>query len=210
MAQSKLVPEKAREACYKLLSVCYQLPSQEWHQVQLIDGLAQALEILNSEAAVDARAMLYIVDETKDLTQLQVDFSKLFVGPSRLLAAPYASVYLGNERQVMTETTAEVVEFYHKIGIDIAESKEIPDHIRVELEVMYYLSLKERRSINEENVEEENMYKAFQKEFLERYLGIWIDDFTAQLEKEAPSDFFKHLARVTATFIHEDIARFQY
>jgi TorA maturation chaperone TorD len=207
MTQYVLIPEKTREACYKLLSVCYQLPSSEWQQIELIDGLVQTFEVLNSEALSDGKDMKCIIDETDDFTPLQVDFAKLFIGPSRLLAAPYASVYLGRERQIKTESTNEVLEFYYKVGLDIENNMEIPDHIRVELEVMYYLALKERLAKKEGNMEEEKLYAGYQKEFLLKHLGTWVDAFTDDVAKEAANDFYKHLAKVTAIFIKEEIRK---
>jgi len=208
MTQDVLAPERAREATYKLLSVCYQLPTSEWQVVQLIDGIVQALEVLGSESIDDAKAMKVIVDNTKDFIPLQIAFSKLFVGPMDLLAAPYASVYLGKERQVKTATTMEVLEFYHKVGLDINnEVREIPDHIRVELEVMYYLCLKGRVAEREGDIEEASKYVQFQSDMLFKHIVTWIDRFTDDIEKESPHELYKHLAKVTRTFIQEEQAR---
>ncbi len=48
---------------------------------------------------------------------LKVEFSKLFVGPYKLFAAPYGSVYLDDERKVMGDSTLDVKNRYREAGL---------------------------------------------------------------------------------------------
>ncbi|OEH86690.1 hypothetical protein BHU72_10320 [Desulfuribacillus stibiiarsenatis] len=153
--------------------------------------------------------MLEIVEGTEDFTDLQVDFAKLFVGPDRLLAAPYGSVYLDGGRRVMGDSTMAALAFYDKIGLQMSkEQKELPDHIEVELEVMYFLLYKERTLRKEDNAELADAYLADIKEFLTEQIGAWVDAFVGDVEKEAEQEFYKLLADVTRTLIAEEKQRF--
>ncbi|OEF96486.1 TorD/DmsD family molecular chaperone [Desulfuribacillus alkaliarsenatis] len=208
MTQDVLAPERAREAAFKLLSVCYELPSSEMNKVQLFQGLIQTLELLESDAVEEAKAMKKIADETDNWLPLQIAFSKLFVGPLKLLAAPYGSVYLDKGRQIMAQSTMDVQVFYNKAGIGIdKDKKEIPDHIKVELEAMYVLCFKARVAEQEGDIDEAARFTKLQNEMLVEHLSTWVGEFTNDVEKETPHDFYKHLARVTRTFINEEKAR---
>jgi len=83
--------ESSRMTVFRLLSDCYFLPDP---------GLSEKLENLESNMVnVCQPAIKWVQNMRKefeagaDLEPLKVDFSKLFVGPYKLSAAPYGSVY---------------------------------------------------------------------------------------------------------------------
>jgi putative dimethyl sulfoxide reductase chaperone len=49
-------------------------------------------------------------------------------------AIPYASVYFGKDGLVLGEEAFKVNQFYKRCGLEIEESRELPDHLAVELE----------------------------------------------------------------------------
>lgn len=76
--------------------------------------------------------------------ELAVEYARLFVGPFGLRAPPYGSVYLDNQRSVMGPSTMETIRCYEDEGLARDdEFNELPDHIVVELEFMYYLSYRQ-------------------------------------------------------------------
>ena len=191
-----------RREAYQLLSACYYLPEED--TLEKLTVLERTLGVACPEA-VEPAAMMR--DET-DLEQLKVDFSRLFVGPFKLLAPPYGSVYLESGRQVMGASTVDAKNRYQEAGLDISgEVKEAPDHIALELEFMYYLVFKEIEVLEQSDLERVMDYLRKQQQFLERHLGAWMSKFAANVEQNATTDFYKSLAAITKLFVQKDIHR---
>lgn len=134
-----------------------------------------------------------IIDKIDDIKDLQIDYSRLFVGPFELLSAPYGSVYLEDGRKTFGDSTVDVVQFYQQENLSL-EFKELPDHIAVELEFLYYLMAKELMFLDHDNLKQANLYLEKQKQFINRHLANWINDFTDLVIKHANCDFYKQVA----------------
>ena len=197
MVKSKaiLFHNEYRRDSYKFLSECYYLPDE---------GLVKTLNNLNA-----SRGGLYL-DIAKhcpgmsDIDSLIIDYSKLFVGPYGLLAPPYGSVYLEDTDRVMGNSTADVRKKYSEEGLDIS-LKEAPDHIAIELEFMYFLVFKEIEATKNHDLSNTTRYKEKQRAFLETHLGVWVSDFASKVEASAQTEFYKYLARVTKSFVTNDV-----
>ena len=138
------------------------------------------------------------------LESLKIDYSKLFVGPYGLLAPPYGSVYLEDTRRVMGNSTMDVRNTYREEGLDIG-LKEAPDHITIELEFMYFLIHKEVEAIRISDSVTAAGYLKKQRVFLETHLGAWVSEFANNVEANAQTSFYKNLARLTKSFVEEDL-----
>ena len=191
--------EELRAVAYKRLSTCYYLPEQE--TLDQLGDLEAALSQICPEAVADVASMR----QEADLDRLKIDFSQLFVGPFKLLAAPYGSVYLEGQRAVMGASTIDAEKCYLEAGLDIADSlNDAPDHIAVELEFVYYLIYQEIKAYGNGNADDAAGWLQRQQSFLNRHVGIWSEDFTAAVEQSAKTAFYRHLARATRLFIAGD------
>ena len=198
-----LYRERARGEAYKLLAECYYLPTP---------GLTGKLTDLEQQmSGVCTEAMLYIkkmyeeIKRLDDLDALALDFSRLFLGPYKLHAPPYGSVYLDGERQIMGKSTLEVRNKYREAGLDVStDFRNPPDHISAELEFMYFLILKEIEAIEDSDIDTAISLLERQRAFLREHLGAWVFDFADTVEEKAETDFYKNLARATRTFIEEN------
>lgn len=204
LVESLLAREEARQRSYRLLSKGYSMPEKstlkEWIDLEnLVVGVCP-------EAAVHALKMSEEIKEIGSTEPLKVDYSKLFVGPYRLLAPPYGSVYLEGERKIMGNSTLDVRNRYREAGVDISAAfKEPPDHIAAELEFMHYLILKEIEAIRNGDFKSALQYLQKQKRFLKNHLGVWVSEFTNSVEAKAETEFFKHLAKFTKIFVKKDL-----
>lgn len=199
-AEHFLHREMNRSDAYKLLSACYYLPEED-----TLGKLAQLEEAMGGVCAEAAEHVSDMGGET-EIEQLRIDYSKLFVGPFKLLAPPYGSVYLEGGRRVMGESTLDAHNRYREVGLDISgDLKEVPDHIAIELEFMYYLVLKEIEAIGNSDFENALDYLNKQKGFLEDHLGVWVSEFANIVEENAGTDFYRNLARVTKVFVKRDL-----
>jgi len=199
-AESFLQHEVNRRESYKMVSTHYYLPEE--NTFETLAGLEEALGRVCVEAAKHVPNMR----EDTELGQLTLDYSRLFVGPFELHAAPYGSVYLEPERKVMGDSTIDVRNRYKEVGLDLSRSlKEAPDHIAIELEFMYYLIFKEIESIAKNELENAMDYLRRQKEFLEDHLGAWVPEFADDVVKNASTDFYRSLAGATKVFVQKDL-----
>lgn len=204
--------QQQRANCYKLLSLCYYQPDKE------IGSIITALNSEISEIVPEAVGLLEgITQELKehqdDLNYFLIDYAKLFVGPFNVLASPYSSVYLDHARRVMGDSTLDASKMYRKAGLEISgDLKDVPDHIKVELEFMQYLILQhisnEDSSCEDNSAEgistEENSILALQKEFMYSHLALWLPDFCQTVINNAQTVLYKNLAEVTKIFMSRD------
>ena len=195
--------ESSRMKGFRLLSDCYFLPDA---------GLSEKLESLEfnmanvCEPAIEwVQGMRKEFEACADLESLKVDFSKLFVGPYKLFAAPYGSVYLDRERQIMGDSTLDVKRRYREAGLDTARNfKDAPDHISAELEFMYYLIFKEIEAFANSDIEAAIDFIQKQKSFLEDHLMAWVPEFANNIIKNAENPFYPNLAKATTAFLDEN------
>ena len=86
-----------------------------------------------------ALSMLENVDEHVIRT-FEYDYNRLFVGPNQLLASPFESSYRNYEGNIMQQETLKVRNFYHYVGLQVADEGQFPDdHIQFELEFILHL-----------------------------------------------------------------------
>jgi len=191
-----LIKERQREESYKLLADCYHLPDERL-----------AARITGADETADGlRAQITeFLPVDKELEPLTIDFSGLFIGPFKLLAPPYGSVYLEGKRTVMGESTIDVKRRYLDEGLEMG-IKEAPDHIAAELEFMYFLIFREMESLKRAEEEAAFSYLKKQNEFLTIHLGAWVAEFTGGVEANAETGFYKNLAHLTRRFIKRDIS----
>ncbi len=105
---------------------------------------------------------------------------------------------------VMGDSTMDVKRRYHEAGLDLSV-KEVPDHIALELEFMYFLVFKESVAIQEGGAEA-TVYQDRQVSFLQTHLAVWVPEFADQVIEHAQTDFYRNLARTTKSFIEKDLS----
>ena len=199
-----LLREQARALCFKSLSECYFLPSLEL--LQHVRELEKHLAWLSDEAKRYASFMREELESLENLDSLKVDYARLFVGPYKLSAPPYGSVYLEGERKIMGMSTDAVRDAYREAGLDVAEDfHELPDHIAAELEFMYFLVCKELEKALALDLQSTLAYIERQTHFLASHLAAWVASFARDVETGAEGDFYKNLVRCTKVFVEENL-----
>jgi TorA maturation chaperone TorD len=182
-----------RADSYKLLSECYYLPDNAL--IQKVVHIAKTNQFF-------AELGDYIPSAV-ELESVKIDFTKLFIGPFKLLAPPYGSVYL-EDNKFMGDSTIDVGKFYEEEDLEIV-IKDAPDHIAMELECMYYLVAKQIQATNEGNLQDVLLYQQKQKAFLCSHLTRWLPEFTEKVQNSAQTVFYKKLAQLTEMFVQKDL-----
>lgn len=207
MSEELVEIEKVRGYGYKLLSVLYGLPQKEWQDNKIIDDLQTVLEALNVAGNDDVRKLKETFETITDFEELQAEYAKLFVGPCRLLVPPYGSVYLEG-RRIMGDSTMAAIDFYEEVGVKLSEKiKEVPDHIKVQLEVMYYLLFKESLAVQNGDEAAADEFAQWQVDFFNVHFMSWALAFTNELAEKSEHDFYLNLARVTTRFLTDEKSR---
>ncbi|MBT6341703.1 MAG: molecular chaperone TorD family protein [Desulfobacula sp.] len=202
--QNIITHETARQDAYKSLANLYRLPEKTIQEN--LDVLTEQLMILNSKSASYLTDMQTDFDQNSDLDLLKVEFTRLFIGPYSLPAPPYGSVYIENERKVMGDSTMDARKRYQHFGLDIPGNfKDVPDHITVELEFIFFLIFKEIVHIQSNLPEQAQELLFHQKSFHTDHLNIWIPEFTDCVIEYTGTQFYRNLATATKIFITEEL-----
>jgi len=139
------------------------------------------------------------------LAELRQDYTAMFIGPGHLLAAPWESVYLTEERLTFGEPTLAVREFYLRHGLEFAKKNSEPDdHFGLEMEFMSKLIAGQIQNLAEGLQEEAAFFESEQLVFLQEHLLKWTDDFTDNILNNARTLYFQGLARFTKGYVAWD------
>ena len=195
MKKQKFILRK-EERCdtYRLLAQCYYTPDKD-----TFETFKTLMELAGKHYENDERNS---VDD--DFTSILIDHARLFIGPYQILAPPYGSIYMENTGMIMGESTIEAVNRYEESGLNIV-IKEVPDHIAIELEFMYFLIFKEIEQTINHSLEKAIHYQTKQREFLSNHLGRWVFTFAEGIIDNAETNFYKSLALFTKRFIRDDL-----
>ena len=207
--RQRIQDEQARCECYRLLAACFYQPHKETLlQERFFENLSLLLKRVCPDAAVISEKMGREIMKY-DNEELLVEYARLFIGPYELKAAPYGSIYLDEGRKIMADSTSQVNDFYRRMGLDMdADFTELPDHIAVELEFMYYLSFKETESLNKGLTDRAAHFVSAQKEFLEHFMRKWVPVFCERMKSETDNTYYGALADCLSLFIKSNEGSF--
>ncbi len=191
----------ARENLCRLLAACYYQPGPEFAEEKVFDSMLDAATRIHPELAVHARR-LGEAFSAEGPESLLLDYTRLFLGPTHIIAVPYGSVWLDGQKTVMGESTLAVQELYREGGFEIGdEFREPPDHIAAELEFLYLLIYRENEAQRNGEPDALKTMAGLRMRFLDEHLGLWVGPFTAAVRAGAESDFYRQLANLTERFV---------
>lgn len=200
--QQSILGKRLLADSYRFLSACFCLPPKElFSQEDIFKSLTHALGGVCPEAVAFSSEMEKAFSEAKE-EELKVEYARLFVGPYELKAPPYGSIYLDGERRVMGNSTMEVIRLYEEAGLVMDKDfKELPDHIVVELEFMYYLIYKEVEALEKSEREKALAIRETRNHFFNRFLSPWIPPFCEKIKETTDNPFYIALADCLSTFV---------
>ncbi len=188
---------EARSDLYRSLALALYRPDEELitaEYLQAFKGLTSCLE-LDVAAPLQALEELY-AGGSLSLKELEIEYSRLFLGPFSLLVPPYESCFR-EERRAMGETTMAVARLYKKAGF-VVDSwfKEPPDHIALELSFLAELDELESKTQAQGNNSLGGAVRALQREFLASHLLLWAGAFQEAVQQKATLVFYPAMARI--------------
>jgi len=193
--------ENSRATAFNVFTALLCQPGEDLTtQNDIFDVLIGELGALSSEGADFARRMKAEVGNYSS-KELLIEYTKLFLGPFKVLAPPYSSIYFGR-KQLVSDETIWVANFYQKAGLQFdKELKDLPDHAAVESEFMYYLIFNELIEIESGNLNKCNEFYNYQKDFFNSHYKEWIPKFCIQIVKQSGNSYYKMLAHCLNSFI---------
>lgn len=192
----------AREDLCRLLAAGYYEPSAEFVEERLFGSLLDAARQLDPELARIAER-LGPAFAAQDLETLRADYTRLFLGPPEPLARPHGSFWLTGEPAPGQDEALAVLHLYEQSGFDPGdEFREVPDHIAVELEFLYLLTLRQNEAQRAGLADVLGVWHQLERLFLVKHLAAWIGGFAAAVKAGAQTAFYRDLAELTERFVH--------
>ncbi|HGP2716157.1 TPA: molecular chaperone [Salmonella enterica] len=126
---------------------------------------------------------------------IEYEFNVLFIGPQKLKAPPFASVYLEEEALVMGKTTLDIREFMTSIGLYINKVNITPDdHISYVLELAVLLSANARYS---------EKYEIALHQYVFAYLMEWVPIFIDKIKTHSRTSALRMVAEKLSFWLDE-------
>ncbi|WP_373499904.1 molecular chaperone [Desulfococcus sp.] len=197
--------ETARSLAYRMFADAFRLPAPGLPEV--LRQLASALASLGSDAREDAFRMVDSGAAEPPFSELQVEYTRLFLGPFLAPAPPFGSVYLEKARILMGYSTQDALDHYRSMGMDLSpDFREAPDHVCAELEFMQVLIRQGLGAI--EAADEAMLLDSIRRQrgFLTAHIGAWLPAFADKVIEFTHANYYRRLASAARTFITEEIA----
>ncbi len=174
---------------YKILSILFHKPDREFTSY-LRDGFIEDIKFLDEAAISGFSTFLNENREKNDekfYEMIAVEYTRLFTTAiPHVPCPPYESMY--REEVIMGDSTLSVLDFYNKAGLNVIEKfHDLPDHVAVELEFLYYLT--------------ENGFSTQRDSFIKEHFSKWVPKFCEDVIKNDRIGFYGHAAGILKDFI---------
>lgn len=184
----------------------FQANFQELSQVNLFKSLLDQGEEENPGVKILASFVAALpAMAPEEWEELRREYLRLFLGPEKVLAPPWASVYLSKERLIFDENTLAVRRFYRDWQLETVHYKKEPDdHIGLELEFMAILSERTLAAYEKGDWELYGRLIQGQLAFLHNHLLPWVSAFCRQILEHSFQSFYRGLAFFTPAYLEMD------
>ena len=183
---------------------------------------AELLNLLTAESAGEAFALLGSGEETLGkvpafvaelrgelndafVSEARSEFTRLFIGPIKLVAPPWESMYVGKESMLFQESTLAVRSFYQSYGLQPEGYPRVADD-SLALELAFMSKMAERASTAFKEDKREELRRALTGscDFLTEHMLVWIPKFLERMN-ESPSDvLYPQLCFILSAFLSAD------
>jgi len=190
----ELIHQLAGEAT----SMAFEILSEEDDDMMAkMSGFVKKLEAKLAEVPAEG--------ESTFMDAIKNEYTKLLVGPGKLVAYPWESVYTGSEKLLFQESTLRVRQFYRKYGyLPQAYPHVADDHISLELHFMAKLSQRAQEAFTQDDLAATRNLLEGQKIFMKYHLLNWIPQYAENMKMSKTSHMYPQFALATDAFIKVD------
>lgn len=199
---------------YEMLHVVFSgVPNEELLRILAEENTSQAFEILSeNDEDMMAKMSRFVqklgkkLEENPDfLEEVKSEYTKLLIGPGRLVAYPWESTYNGKENLLFQESTLRVRQFYRKYGYLPQEYPHVADdHIALELHFMSKLSQRALDAFQKDDLKETRSLLDGQQVFLKFHMLNWIPKYAENIKKSKTAHMYPQFAQGVNAFIQID------
>lgn len=151
-----------------------------------------------TRAASEQRALADLAAAPDTLEVIKGDYTKLFIGPGKLPAPPWESVYVAGEDLLFQPSTLEVRDAYRKAGYQATGyPHEADDHLATELGFMEALSKDSQAAYDAGDSAKLRLLLSQQTMFLAQHLNVWLPQFVERLLNTESPKFGEFYPRFT-------------
>ena len=158
----------------------------------------------DSDAAAKLKAVLLACRDV-ELDAAKDEYTRLFLGPDKLIAPPWESCYTAKERALFQESTLAVRSWYQQYSYVPAGYPSHPDdHISL---MMHFLALTTERAaacFGENLLCGCRSLLEGQKLFEQNHILNWADAYCADMDKSQTKVLYPQLAHAMASFVKYD------
>jgi DMSO reductase family type II enzyme chaperone len=190
-----LNPEE-RSLIYGRLSRVFSYPLKDDYEAIIGGYYLEPFYLLGEEII----SLLERISYPSSLEEWQQEYTQLFdVGMGT--GGPPCPLYEGCYRPDWgrSKLFEELLRFYDFFGLGLSpDSRELPDHLTVELEFMHFLTYQEAKA--EDNIS----YLRAQRDFLKRHLIPWLPIVKQRIDELEASEYFRALGYILDAFIRTE------
>jgi putative dimethyl sulfoxide reductase chaperone len=160
-----------------------------------------------AHAAAARRDEAPVVLPVPEPSSLVVEHARLFIGPGRVPAPPYGSMY--HEGGVlMGESTADVLRQYREAGFAFAPGRgELPDHVMAELAFLSLLAEEEARAWDAGDDAAALRWLQRRGAFLWDHLAAWGPELSRRILDATDEPFYRAAAVSLRELVAVDLER---
>ncbi len=137
--------------------------------------------------------------DSSTLCELEADFNRLFIGPGRLLAPPWESVYRGVDRMLFDQHTLAVRQTYANFGLQVAHwGHEPDDHLGLEFLFLGHLCEQGHHAETVGDLEAAQVLHEARRHFLGDHMTRWIPACLDLVRRHARTAYYQGQARLAA------------
>ncbi len=196
------VETSARCRLYLLLSDSFRIPDNEFYadakSGKFRGWISDAIEQLPYE--LDAGETVKTLSAEPDFDALNSEFMRLFEVGLPQPPCPLTESWYGSAGQL--SLFRELVSFYNFFDLSVSKAREGPDHLRIELEFMHFLTFKEIQRVHGRR--ETESYVRAARDFLDRHLNKWLPLLRQSVEEADGLEFYQGLTRLLEVFIQKE------
>ena len=152
-----------------------------------------------------SRTLSQHIDDER-LEAMRDEYTRMFVGPAKLEAPFWESVYLDDRELLFLESTSKVRRFYEQEGLRVSSDsgRVAEDSLPFELDFLATLSQRSLDALACENASECRRLLNVQRRFEEEHMADWLPMFAGRAAKAGRPVFYPTLCQAVSDFISED------
>lgn len=186
--------------------VLYTYPEIEWLQPFVEEKVFETSPLQKYRNEVrEGFALIrsYLRKHGPDLTngqisELQTDFTRLFIGGNEVLAPPWESVYFNENRMIFQEQTLQVRQWYRQFGLESEKKNQEPDdHLALEVSFLAGLARRALQAYEDGNQQHVKQLIEAKLQFMAEHPLRWVETWNELVNENARTDFYRGVGLLT-------------